>query len=122
MKKKLSPKGKQAVRNKHRGKEFEREIVDHINLFSPHLQAKRAWGSNGNALGEHETVDIVVQSPSQKMDAHGELIIVQRYQAKRCKKLAKKLIPNEFVDGVVFKQDRGETLIILPFEKYLEML
>ena len=35
------------------------------------------------------------------------------------KKLADFLIPSEHVDSVVFKQDRGETLIILRFDDFL---
>ena len=40
-------------------------------------------------------------------------------QAKCRKKLADFLIPSEHVDSVVFKQDRGETLILLRFNDFL---
>ena len=40
-------------------------------------------------------------------------------QAKCRKKLADFLIPSEHVNSVVFKQDRGETLILLRFDDFL---
>ena len=57
----------------------------------------------------HEEVDLVIgKNPEIKI------------QAKCRKKLASFLQPSEHVDAVVCKQDRGETLIILRFEDWLE--
>ena len=57
----------------------------------------------------HEEVDLVIgKTPEIKI------------QAKCRKKLASFLQPSEHVDAVVCKQDRGETLIILRFDDWLE--
>ena len=40
------------------GNRFERQIVDRAKHFD--LKAKRAWGSNGMALGEHPEVDCII--------------------------------------------------------------
>ena len=93
--------------SKQKGNRFEREIVN--RAVQSGLTAKRAWGSNGAALGMHEEVDLVIgRDPEIKI------------QAKCRKKLATFLQPTEHVDAVVCKQDRGETLIILRFEDWLE--
>ena len=93
--------------SKQKGNRFEREIVN--KAVQSGLTAKRAWGSNGAALGMHEEVDLVIgKNPEIKI------------QAKCRKKLATFLQPTEHVDAVVCKQDRGETLIILRFEDWLE--
>ena len=91
--------------SKQKGNRFEREIVNKITSLG--IKAKRAWGSNGAALGMHEEVDVLI----------GDNFKVQ---AKCRKKIASFLIPTEHVDAVVCKQDRGETLIILRFEDWLE--
>lgn len=90
--------------SKAKGNRFERAIVTKAKEVG--VVARRAWGSNGVALGEHEEVDC--------------LIAGYKIQAKCRKKLASFLLPSEHVDAVVCKQDRGETLIILRYEDWLE--
>ena len=94
-----------AKKSKDKGNRFEREIVNACKAAD--LEAKRAWGSNGRSLGWHEEVDVLVGKDF-------------RIQAKCRKKLADFLQPSEHVDAVVCKQDRGETLIILRFDEWLE--
>jgi Holliday junction resolvase len=91
--------------SKAKGNRFEREIVNKMTSLG--IKAKRAWGSNGASLGMHEEVDVLM----------GEDF---KIQAKCRKKLASFLIPTEHVDAVVCKQDRGETLIIMRFDDWLE--
>ena len=91
--------------SKAKGNRFEREIVN--KLTSLGITAKRAWGSNGASLGMHEEVDVLVGSSF-------------KIQAKCRKKLASFLVPTEHVDAVVCKQDRGETLIIMRFNDWLD--
>ena len=91
--------------SKVKGNTFEREVV---RLFESYkLECKRAWGSNGQALGLHEEVDCL---------AEGDL----RIQAKRRKKIAKWLKPSVFVDAVVVREDRGKSYIILRLEEFIE--
>ena len=93
--------------SKATGNRFEREIVNKATQSG--LSAKRAWGSNGASLGMHEEVDLIIGKDP-----------VIKIQAKCRKSLASFLQPTEHVDAVVCKQDRGETLIILRFEDWLE--
>lgn len=94
-----------AKKSKDKGNRFEREIVN--TLKNAGFDAKRAWGSNGRSLGWHEEVDVLLGKD-------------YRIQAKCRKHLADFLQPTEHVDAVVCKQDRGETLIILRFDDWVE--
>ena len=91
--------------SKVKGNTFEREVV---RLFESYdIECKRAWGSNGQALGLHEEVDCL---------AEGDL----RIQAKRRKKIAEWLKPSVFVDAVVVREYRGESYIILRLNEFAE--
>ena len=90
--------------SKQKGNRFEREIVDKA-IDRGLKDSKRAWGSNGMALGEHPEVDCLVDG--------------YKIQAKVRKKLPKYLIPSNEVDAVVFKQDRGEILMLIRYEDWL---
>ena len=91
--------------SKAKGNRFEREIVNTV-LSSGFNRCKRAWGSNGAALGMHEEVDVLI----------GDSF---KIQAKCRKKIASFLIPTEHVDAVVCKEDRGEMLIIMRLDDVL---
>ncbi len=91
-------------KSKQKGNGFERELVQ--QFLGHKWEAKRAWGSNGAALGEHESVDLIA----------GGL----KLQAKRRKKLPDWLGFTPYVDGVVFREDRGEAYIMLRLEEFVE--
>ena len=91
--------------SKVKGNTYEREVV---RLFESYdVECKRAWGSNGQALGLHEEVDCL---------AEGDL----RIQAKRRKKIAEWLKPSVFVDAVVVREDRVKSYIIIRLEEFEE--
>jgi len=92
--------------SKRKGNAFEREIVHKARERG--LEAKRAYASNGQSLGHHEEVDCLVAG--------------YRVQAKRRKKIAAHLIPSEHVDCVITRPDRGETLVVIRIEDWLELL
>ncbi len=92
--------------SKAKGNRFEREIVNEAKKAG--FTAIRAWGSNGQSLGLHEEVDLTI-GKEHKI----------KIQAKCRKKLASFLLPSVHVDAVVCKQDRGETLIIMRFDDWL---
>jgi len=94
-----------ANRNKQRGNELERALVQEAKEAG--LSAIRAWGSNGRALGEAETVDCIVDNV--------------RIQAKRRKKLPEYLQVPEGADIVVFRQDRYEPLALIPYSEWLRL-
>ena len=90
--------------SKLKGNRFEKEIVDKAKDTGIE-DSKRAWGSNGMALGEHPEVDCLIDG--------------YKIQAKVRKKLPAYLIPSKEVDAVVFKQDRGEILMLVRYEDWL---
>ncbi len=98
--------------SKVKGTTFERELVDKINQRFGAACAKRAWGSNGQAMGEHEEVDILLEFETLKI----------RLQAKRRKKLPQYLKPRDEVDGQVFREDRGDTYVLLKLDRFLDLI
>jgi Holliday junction resolvase len=91
---------------KRKGSAFERELVNEAKARG--FEAERAYGSNGRALGESEEVDLVVQGC--------------RIQAKRRATLASYLQIPEGADAVVFRQDRGPTLALIPWDTLLTLI
>lgn len=92
--------------SKRKGNGYERELVKQSQESG--LESKRAWGSDGRSMGMHEEVDLLVAG--------------KRIQAKRRKAIAKFLRPNENVDAVVFREDKGESLVLLTWWEYLDLL
>ena len=92
--------------SKRKGNHFEREIVNQATACG--IPAERAYASNGKALGHAEDVDCVIGG--------------HRVQAKRRKALAAFLRPSETVDAVAFREDRGETFVLLRLADWLNLL
>lgn len=104
-----------SAKNKVRGNHAEREFVRLAEAAG--LQAQRAWGSNGQALGEHEEVDVIVES------ARGR----EKLQVKRRKQIADYLKPNANVDAQALYEDgRGSKskglYVVVTAERYFELL
>ena len=98
-----------ANKSKQKGNRFEREIVD---IFAKaNLPSKRAWGSNGQAIGQHEEVDVLIDI------GHGIKV-----QCKVRKNLPKWIIPSEHVDIQLIKEDRGKPYVVLPLNEYIRLL
>jgi len=96
-------------RNKVRGNNLERLIVNAAKEEG--LSAKRAYASNGMALGKSEQVDCLVEDYA--------------VQAKMKKKVAQWLYPDyhaEDVDVVVTRMDRKEALAIIPYKEWLRLI
>jgi Holliday junction resolvase len=94
------------LKSKRKGSAFERELVTLGRAFG--LPSQRAWGSNGQSLGLAESVDLVI----------GEW----KVQAKRRKKLPQFLRVPEGCDLVVTRMDNGESMVLLPFRRFLELV
>ena len=92
--------------SKNKGNCFERELVN--QAIDSGLEAKRAYGSNGEALGFHATVDLVVEG--------------QKLQAKRRKAIPAWLGLSEHVDAVVVRADYKEALVLISWFDYLDYL
>lgn len=83
---------------------MERDLV--ALLKDCGLKAVRAWGSNGQALGEHEEVDVLMEN-------------TVKIQVKARASIADYIRPTEHVDFNIVKQDRDRFLlcIYLPKDK-----
>ena len=92
--------------SKNKGNTFERELVN--QAIESGLEAKRAYGSNGEALGFHATVDLVVEG--------------QKLQAKRRKAIPAWLGLSEHVDAVVVRADYQEAVVLISWFEYLNFL
>jgi len=93
--------------NKVKGTSFERELVKLAQVAG--FKAKRAWGSNGEALGFAKEVDVVIDE-------------FWKVQCKRHKKLPLWLDFTGDVQFVVFREDRGETFGLVPIQLLFMLL
>ena len=97
-------------KSKAKGNRFERLIVDMTkDFFNNKIKIKRAWGSNGAAMGQHEEVDVLIGDDF-------------KIQAKCRRAMGQWMIPNENVNAQVIKADREEPLIVMKYDDWLEML
>ena len=92
--------------SKRKGNGFERELVN--QAVDSGMEAKRAYASNGESLGHHAEVDVVVAG--------------KRVQAKRRKAIASWLRPSDHVDAVAVREDNGDTLVILTWWEWLDLV
>lgn len=92
--------------SRRKGFGFEREVVNEAKSFG--LVASRAWGSNGESLGYSKGTDV--------------LIAGHPLQCKRVARLAERFKPGPDEYGVVMREDRGETLIVIRFDDWLRKL
>jgi Holliday junction resolvase len=92
--------------SKRKGNGFERELVQLARDSG--LTSERAYASNGRALGCVEAVDLTIDD--------------KRIQAKRRACLPAYLQLPDGCDAVVFRQDRGTTLVLIDIYEYLDLL
>ena len=92
--------------SKVKGNKFERDVVNKAKEFG--LESKRAYASNGESLGMHAEVDLIIED--------------YKIQAKIRKSIASYLVPNENVDAQVIREDGGEAYIVLRLEDWLEFI
>ena len=92
--------------SKVKGNKFERDVVNKAKEFG--LDSKRAYASNGESLGMHAEVDLIIKD--------------YKIQAKIRKSIASYLLPNENVDAQVIRQDRGDAYIVLRLEDWLKQI
>lgn len=89
--------------SKRKGNAFERELVNAARALG--VAAQRAYASNGESLGHHAEVDVVIGG--------------HRVQCKRRAKVAAHMVPSEHVDAVAIRPDRGEALVVVRFTDWL---
>lgn len=93
--------------SKQKGNTFERNVVKIAQ--NKGLPAIRAWGSNGQSLGLHESVDVLLNNNI-------------KIQCKCRKKIAKWIKPDNEVDIQVIKEDYGDIYVIIPYNDFLNYL
>lgn len=99
--------------SKRKGNRYERELRDAFHEAG--LRCVRAWGSNGCALTMDDgtpctsDVDLLVE---------GRL----KVQAKRRKAVAAYLKPPDGAHMAMIREDRGETLAVIPMHLFVRML
>lgn len=95
--------------SKQKGNRLERLVVRTLESFG--CESRRAWGSDGRSLGEHEEVDVLTTINGRKW----------KLQVKARKRIAEWIKPNiDVVDAQVIKEDRGELLVVMPLEKFVK--
>lgn len=91
--------------SKRKGNRYERELRDAFEAVG--LRAERAWGSDGRALttdsGQCCTADV-------DLLVNGQL----KVQAKRRKSIAQYLKPPKGAHMTIVREDRGESLAVMP--------
>lgn len=92
--------------SKRKGNAFEREIV--ATALASGIDAKRAYGSNGESLGHNQTVDVVVGG--------------KRVQCKRRAVLPNYLLIPDGCDAVAFRCDRGDPMVMISLWEYMELI
>jgi len=97
--------------SKQKGNRYEREVVEKAKEHG--LEAERAWGSNGKALGYTEDVDCIIRYGDGK---------VLLSQMKIRKSIASYLKPSVNVDVQIFREDRGESYALMRLNDLLELL
>lgn len=95
-------------KRKEKGNRVERAIVK--LLEAENWQAKRAPGSNGNALGKEETVDILAYNPDG---------MEYTIQVKGRKSIAAYLYPPDSCDFVIAKGNYKKPLVVMDLETFL---
>tara|TARA_R100000005_G_C4977927_1_gene188683 strand:- start:340 stop:654 length:315 start_codon:yes stop_codon:yes gene_type:complete len=93
-------------KSKAKGNRFERLIVEVTKDNG--IPCKRAWGSNGAALGMHEEVDILIGKNF-------------KVQAKCRKAIGQWMIPNENVNAQVIKGDRESPLVVMRYDDFIDL-
>ena len=95
-------------RSKTKGNGYERELCNQAK--DKGLTAKRAYASNGESLGMHETVDCLISG--------------QRVQAKRRKKILKGIRDMvdllNHTDAVVFREDSADSFVLIRWSDWLD--
>ena len=96
--------------SKQKGNRFEREIVNLTKDAG--LDAERAYGSNGKALGFTEDVDVVIRAADMDFKA----------QMKIRATIADYIKPAVTVDLQVIRENRGEPLAVIRYKDLLDLL
>ena len=97
------------INGNKKGKFYEWQLVQIFKEAG--MEAQRAWNSDGKALGKDHECDVLVEYEGKEY----------QIQAKRRKKLAS-FLKCKHTDIVAFREDRGDTYALMPFDVFLTLL
>ena len=98
------------VNSRQKGNDYERELV---NLFKKYgIDCKRAWGSNGQALGMHEEVDVALYLEKS----------IYKLQAIRRRKISDFVKPSEHVDFQILRADREDSYVVMRIKDFAKFI
>ena len=97
-------------KSKDKGSRFERFLVKLIESFN--IKARRAWGSNGQALGMHEEVDVALYLENS----------TYKIQAKIRRKISDFIKPSEHVDFQILRADREEPYVVMRIKDFAKFI
>jgi hypothetical protein len=91
--------------SKKKGSAFESECVKIAQALG--FTAQRAWGSNGQAMGQHEEVDVLIGGVP--------------FQCKRRGRITQDIFPGDNVEGQIIRADRQAcAYVVLPLPLFLD--
>lgn len=107
---------------KAKGTRFEKEIVKKFQDAG--YLAERMWGSNGESRGLDSEVDIIVKIPTGQFDRSfpepNEYVEDFYIQCKSVNKLSEKYKIPESCNATVYKENHGESFILLRLDDFVE--
>jgi Holliday junction resolvase len=95
--------------SKAKGNRAERKLVDFLQSHGL-VDTKRAWGSNGNAIGCHEEVDVLSNGCKIQVKARRELPAIVRDAL------------TEHVDAAILYADRQPPVVVIKMDQFLHLL
>ncbi len=95
-------------KSKAKGSRAERRLVD--LLTSNGIDAKRAWGSNGRAIGCHEEVDVLANGCKIQVKARKALPAIVSSAL------------TEHVDAAVLYADRQPPVVVIKMGDFLQLV
>ena len=95
--------------SKAKGSRYEKKVVD-LLVSRGLVDTKRAWGSNGNALGCHAEVDVLSNGCKIQVKARKALPAIVRDAL------------TEHVDAAILYADRQAPVVVIKMEEFLHLL
>ncbi len=113
-------------KSKRIGNALENQIVKAFKDAG--MEAKRAWGSNGEAMGEHKDVDVLVNYRALIKAEESEVDVIAlgekklKIQSKKKKELPKWIGLSEYVDASVVREKYGDMYIIMRLNDFIKRI
>ncbi len=97
-------------KSRRKGFGYEREVVN--MALAAGLDAKRAWGSNGEAIGESAGVDVIIAGMRMQAKRRARATSIERQMWAYLGEC----------DAVVTREDNGRSVVMMDLERFLAFL